>query len=78
MWNRARRRANRVCLDMTRADTASLFPSTHATWIVETLAAILNTWGTDGGKFPRADVDGSGTVDGADLAAVLSQWGPCE
>jgi formylglycine-generating enzyme required for sulfatase activity len=24
-----------------------------------------------------ADVDGSGTVDGSDLAAVLSAWGPC-
>jgi hypothetical protein len=42
------------------------------------LAAVLGAWGTDGGKFPRADIDGNGVVDGADLAVVLSDWGVCE
>jgi hypothetical protein len=41
------------------------------------LAAILNTWGTDGGKYPGADIDGDGTVNGADLAEVLGAWGEC-
>jgi len=27
---------------------------------------------------PPADLDWSGTVDGADLGALLSQWGPCQ
>ena len=41
------------------------------------LAAILNTWGSDGGKYPGADIDGNGTVDASDLTAVLSSWGAC-
>jgi hypothetical protein len=41
------------------------------------LAAVINAWGTDGGKLPRSDVDGDGIVDGADLAQVLGAWGPC-
>jgi hypothetical protein len=41
------------------------------------LAAVINAWGTAGGKLPRSDVDGSGLVDGADLASVLSSWGAC-
>ncbi len=41
------------------------------------LAAVINAWGTDGGKLPRSDVDGNGIVDGADLAQVLGAWGPC-
>jgi hypothetical protein len=41
------------------------------------LAAILNNWGTDGGKYPGADTNQDGVIDGADLAAVLSAWGPC-
>ena len=41
------------------------------------LAVIINAWSTDGGKFPRADIDGNGFVDGADLAIVLGSWGPC-
>ena len=41
------------------------------------LAAIMNAWGTDGGKLPRCDVDGSGIVDGSDLTIVLDAWGPC-
>jgi len=41
------------------------------------LAAVINAWGTDGGKLPRSDVDGNGIVDGADLAQVLGSWGPC-
>ncbi|MEY4116944.1 MAG: hypothetical protein RLZZ116_272 [Planctomycetota bacterium] len=41
------------------------------------LAAVINAWGTDGGKLPRSDVDGNGVVDGADLAQVLGAWGPC-
>ncbi len=41
------------------------------------LAAIMNAWGTDGGKIPRCDVDGSGIVDGSDLTIVLDAWGPC-
>ena len=41
------------------------------------LAAVLNSWGTSGGKYPRSDVNGDGVVDGSDLAAVLNSWGPC-
>ncbi|MEY5032880.1 MAG: Dockerin type domain, partial [Planctomycetota bacterium] len=41
------------------------------------LAAILNTWGTTGGKYPGADVNSDGIVNGADLAEVLNSWGPC-
>ena len=41
------------------------------------LAAVLNNWGTSGGKQPRSDVNGDGMVDGADLAEVLNGWGPC-
>ena len=42
------------------------------------LAAILNSWGTNGGKYPGADVNRDGLVDGADLAEVLNSWGPCQ
>ncbi|MFM1803269.1 MAG: hypothetical protein RL136_148 [Planctomycetota bacterium] len=41
------------------------------------LAAILNTWGSSGGKYPGADVNRDGIVDGADLAEVLNSWGDC-
>jgi hypothetical protein len=41
------------------------------------LAALLSVWGTDGGIYPRADVNGDGTVNAADLSAVLSGWGAC-
>jgi len=41
------------------------------------LAAILNTWGTSGGKYPGADINSDGIVDGADLAEVLNSWGAC-
>ena len=42
------------------------------------LAIILNTWGTNGGKYPRADIDGDGIVGGTDLALVLGAWGECQ
>ncbi len=41
------------------------------------LAAVINAWGTDGGKLPRCDVNHDGIVDGADLAQVLGSWGTC-
>ena len=41
------------------------------------LAALLSTWGTNGGSFPRADVNQDGIVDASDLAVVLGGWGPC-
>jgi hypothetical protein len=41
------------------------------------LAIILAAWGTNGGKYPQADIDGSGTVDATDLSQVLAGWGPC-
>ena len=41
------------------------------------LAAILNSWGGGGGKYPRADIDGNGVVDASDLTVVLSSWGAC-
>ena len=41
------------------------------------LAAVLNNWGTSGGKQPRSDTNGDGVVDGSDLAEVLNAWGPC-
>ena len=40
-------------------------------------AAVLNNWGTSGGKQPRSDVNADGIVDGADLAEVLNGWGSC-
>ena len=42
------------------------------------LAAILNVWGTQGGKYPRADINRDGIVNGPDLAEVLSAWGACQ
>lgn len=41
------------------------------------LAAVLTSWGTDGGIYPRADTNADGVVDGADLATVLGGWGAC-
>ena len=41
------------------------------------LAAVINAWGTNGGKLPRADTNRDGIVDGVDLANVLGSWGPC-
>ena len=41
------------------------------------LAAILNSWGTSGGKYPGADVNHDSVVNGSDLAIVLNGWGPC-
>ena len=41
------------------------------------LAAILNVWGTSGGKYPRADINHDDIVNGADLSEVLNAWGPC-
>ena len=41
------------------------------------ITAIFNTWGSDGGKYPRADIDGNGIVDASDLTVVLSSWGAC-
>lgn len=41
------------------------------------LAAVLTTWGTDGGIYPRADTNSDGVVDGVDLATVLGSWGSC-
>lgn len=42
------------------------------------LAALFSAWGTNGGEFPRADVDRSGVVDAADLYFVLANWGSCQ
>jgi hypothetical protein len=33
---------------------------------------LLGSWGSAGG-----DLDGNGTTDGADLAALLGAWGGC-
>jgi hypothetical protein len=41
------------------------------------LAAVLNNWGTNGGKYPGADTNHDGVVDGVDLAQVLGSWGTC-
>ena len=41
------------------------------------LSAILNSWGTSGGKYPGADVNHDSVVNGSDLAIVLNGWGPC-
>ncbi|MFZ9915486.1 MAG: dockerin type I domain-containing protein, partial [Phycisphaerales bacterium] len=41
------------------------------------LAAVLNVWGTNGGKYPGADINRDGTVNATDLAAVLNGWGAC-
>jgi len=41
------------------------------------LAAVLTTWGTNGGIYPRADTNADGVDDGNDLAVVLGGWGVC-
>ena len=41
------------------------------------LAAILNAWGTNGGKQPATDINGDGLVDALDVAFVLNFWGEC-
>jgi hypothetical protein len=41
------------------------------------LAAVLNNWGSAGGKI-NADANDDGLVDAQDLAIVLSAWGACE
>jgi len=41
------------------------------------LAAVLNNWGTAGGKQPRSDINHDGIVNGSDLAEVLNAWGAC-
>ncbi len=41
------------------------------------LAAMLGAWGTDGGDYPRADIDRDGIVSGPDLGALLGGWGKC-
>ncbi len=41
------------------------------------LAAVLNSWGTNGGKYPGSDVNHDGIVNGSDLAEVLNGWGAC-
>ncbi|MCH2145333.1 MAG: hypothetical protein MK082_09345 [Phycisphaerales bacterium] len=38
------------------------------------LSTLLGAWGDMGGP---ADIDGSGLVDGADLPALLGEWGDC-
>jgi hypothetical protein len=38
------------------------------------LAALLGSWGANGGA---ADLTGDGVVNAADLAALLGGWGPC-
>jgi hypothetical protein len=42
---------------------------------VDDLAILLASWSL--GAASGADVDGSGLVDGGDLAALLGGWGPC-
>ncbi len=41
----------------------------------EDILRVLDAWGNKGGP---EDLDGSGTVDFADLLIVLAAWGPCE
>lgn len=42
------------------------------------LAAMLAAWGTDGGVYPRADINHDGIVAGSDLGSLLSGWGTCQ
>lgn len=42
------------------------------------LAAMLAAWGTDGGVYPRADINHDGIVAGSDLGSLLSGWGACQ
>ena len=39
---------------------------------------VLARWGGPAKDYPKADADGKGAVDGADLALVLGAWGACE
>ena len=41
------------------------------------LAELLATWGTNGQGVVETDLNGDGIVNGADLAVILSGWGPC-
>ena len=34
-------------------------------------------WGQSGAKFPAADCNGDGVINGVDLAIVLAGWGGC-
>jgi hypothetical protein len=38
---------------------------------------VLTNWGTPNQKYPGADTDGDGAVNGVDLATVLAGWGAC-
>lgn len=42
------------------------------------LAAMLGAWGTDGGVYPRADINHDGIVASSDLGTLLAAWGPCQ
>jgi hypothetical protein len=41
------------------------------------LAIVLANWGTPSPKYPAADANLDGEVNGTDLAMVLSSWGAC-
>jgi hypothetical protein len=38
---------------------------------------VLANWGTPSPKYPAADANLDGEVNGTDLAMVLSSWGAC-
>jgi hypothetical protein len=64
---------NAVCATCAAAD---LIPNGQIDGV--DLALLISAWGTDGGKFPEADIDRDGIVAGSDLALLLSYWGPCD
>jgi hypothetical protein len=38
---------------------------------------VLTRWAQPAAKFPEADCNRDGVIDGADLAIVLGSWGAC-
>jgi hypothetical protein len=38
---------------------------------------LVSAWGPAGLESARADINGNGIVDGADLGILLSFWGAC-
>ena len=46
--------------------------------VVESCALVVRASGGGAGACCTADLDGSGAVDAADLAALLGAWGPCD
>jgi len=84
-------RGTRVCTNLPRPNVAGLYIADAASEVCDCiadvtldglvngvdLAALLSSWGSDGGPTPRADCNRDGIVNGSDLGIVLGAWGTC-